>query len=63
MTIAAHLLKTKLHSLEMRAVNLDFERPFHAASKERVGAIIPIRSRILISNMRIMDLVLIIPGL
>jgi hypothetical protein len=47
----------------MRAVNLDFERAFHAASKERGRAIIPIRSRILISNMRIMDLVLIMPGL
>jgi putative tryptophan/tyrosine transport system substrate-binding protein len=51
------LLKIKIHSLELRNVNLDFERAFHAASKERVGAIIPIRSSILISNMsRIVDL-------
>jgi putative tryptophan/tyrosine transport system substrate-binding protein len=54
---AAHLLKIKLHSFELRAVNLDFERAFHAATKERVGAIIPIRSSVLISNMtRIADL-------
>jgi putative tryptophan/tyrosine transport system substrate-binding protein len=54
---AADLLKIKLHSLEIRALNLDFERAFHAASKERAGAIIPIRSSVLISNMqRIVDL-------
>ena len=58
------MLKIKLHSLEIGAVNLDFERAFGAASKERAGAIIPIRSSILISNMRrIVDLVLILPGL
>lgn len=64
MSTAAHLLKIKLHSLEIRAVNLDFERAFHAASKERAGAIIPTRSSILIGNMRrIVDLVPIMPGL
>ena len=45
MTTAAHLLKIKPSlPLEIRAVNLDFERAFHAASKEQAGAIIPIRS-------------------
>ncbi len=54
---AAHLLKIKLLSLEIRELNLDFERAFHAASKERAGAIIPIRSSVIISNMsRIADL-------
>jgi putative ABC transport system substrate-binding protein len=54
---AADLLKIKLHSLEIRALNLDFEHAFRAAAKERAGAIIPIRSSVLISNMgRIVDL-------
>jgi hypothetical protein len=64
LTTVAHLLKIKLRSLEIRAVNLDFERAFHAAFKERAGAIIPTRTSILIGNMRrIVDLVLIMPGL
>jgi len=49
---AAHLLKIKLQSLEIRGLNLDFERAFQAATKERAGAIIPIRSGVLTSNMR-----------
>jgi putative ABC transport system substrate-binding protein len=54
---AAALLKIKLHSLELRGVNLDFERAFHAAAKERASAIITIRSGLTISNMtRIADL-------
>lgn len=48
---AAHLLKLKLHSLELRGLNLDFERAFSAAAKERADAIILIRSSLLISNM------------
>lgn len=54
---AAHLLKIKIHSLELRALNLDFERAFYAAAKERTSAIIAIRSGVTISNMtRITDL-------
>jgi putative tryptophan/tyrosine transport system substrate-binding protein len=54
---AAHLLKIKLHSLELRDVNLDFGRAFHAAAKGRASAIIAIRSGVIISNMtRIADL-------
>ncbi len=48
----ARLLKINLQSLELRALNLDFERAFHTAAKERAGAIIPIRSFVLIRNMR-----------
>jgi putative ABC transport system substrate-binding protein len=47
---AAHLLKIKLHSLELRGLNLDFDRAFHAAAKERAGAIIPIRSGVINRN-------------
>ncbi len=49
---AAHLLKIKLQSLEIRGLNLDFERAFQAVTKERADAIIPIRSGVLTSNMR-----------
>jgi len=49
---AAHLLKIKLQSLEIRGLDLDFERAFQAGTKERAGAIIPIRSGVLTSNMR-----------
>jgi putative ABC transport system substrate-binding protein len=49
---AAHLLKIKIHSLELRDLNLDFERAFHAAAKERGGALIPISSSLTISNMK-----------
>jgi putative ABC transport system substrate-binding protein len=53
----AHSLKIKLQSLEIRALNLDFERAFHAATKERVGAIISIRSSVITRSMqRITDL-------
>src|SRR4030095_1161809 len=52
-----HSLKIKLQSLEIRALNLDFERAFHAATKERVGAIISIRSSVITRSMqRITDL-------
>jgi putative ABC transport system substrate-binding protein len=54
---AAHLMKLKLQSLELRTVKLDFERAFYAAAKERAGAIVAIRSSVLIGNMeRIADL-------
>jgi putative ABC transport system substrate-binding protein len=49
---AAQLLKIKLHSMELRALNLDLERAFHTAAKERAGAIISIRSSVLIRDMR-----------
>jgi putative ABC transport system substrate-binding protein len=48
----AHLLKIKIQSLDIRALNLDFERAFHTAAKERAGAIISIRSSVLIRDMR-----------
>jgi putative ABC transport system substrate-binding protein len=54
---AAQLLKIKLQSLELRALNLDFERSFHIAAKEHANAIIPIRSGALTRNrVRIADL-------
>jgi putative ABC transport system substrate-binding protein len=49
---AAHLMRIKLLSLELRTLKLDFDRAFHAAGKEGVGAIIAIRSSVLIRNMR-----------
>jgi putative tryptophan/tyrosine transport system substrate-binding protein len=49
---AAHLLKIKVHSLELRDLNLDFERAFHAAAKERAGALIPISSSVTTRNMK-----------
>ena len=51
MRLLLDLLKIKLHSLELRGLNLDFERAFYSAAKERAGAIILIRSGVLISNM------------
>jgi putative ABC transport system substrate-binding protein len=54
---AAHLLRIKVESLELRGLDLDFEHAFQIAAKGHAGAIIPIRSGVLIRNMgRIADL-------
>jgi putative ABC transport system substrate-binding protein len=50
---AAHLLRIKIESLELRALKLDFERAFHIAAKEHADAIIPIRSSVLIRDMKL----------
>jgi putative ABC transport system substrate-binding protein len=49
---AAHLLRIKIASLEIRGLNLDFGRAFQIA-KGHADAIIPIRSSILIRDMAV----------
>jgi len=49
---AAQMLKIKLQSLDIRGLNLDFDRVFHIAAKVHASAIIPIRSSVLIRNVR-----------
>jgi putative ABC transport system substrate-binding protein len=50
---AAHLLRIKIASLEIRGLNLDFGRAFQIAAKGHADAIIPIRSSILIRDMAV----------
>jgi len=50
---AAHLLKLKIESLEIRSLNLDFERAFNIAAKRNAQAVIPIRSSVTIREMRL----------
>jgi putative ABC transport system substrate-binding protein len=47
---AANLLKVKLQSLELRAVGLNFEGAFNAATIGHAGAIVSIKSSVTIRN-------------
>src|SRR5262245_15058083 len=49
---AAALLKMRIQSLEVRGSNPDFERTFREAIKERVSALIALRTGVLLSHQR-----------
>jgi putative ABC transport system substrate-binding protein len=55
--VAAHALKIQLQSLEVRAENANFEGAFQAGAKERAGALIAVRSTLLLRHAkRVADL-------